>query len=200
MNNLLKLSAAAGLLAVTVAGCNGGSNGSNGGIGGGGGGTGVTTYTQQERLARPVVNEVLATFGDGEHHKNNIIPPAGDQAELTPDIERFVVREVAKRSQATSDAIKLVLVPDVMVADLTRSGPASYLGVETKGFTGGTFGGRALRDDVVDLTLGVIFGTTVAALGLAPADGKQIPSLTSDNVGPGAHQYLNTFPYLGNPH
>jgi hypothetical protein len=38
-----------------------------------------------------------------------------------------------------------------MIADLSKSGPASYLGVETNGATGGLFGGRALTDDVVDI-------------------------------------------------
>jgi len=202
MNNLLKLSAAAGLLAVTVAGCGGG--GSNGGPGtgggtGGGGTGGVTTFTQQERLSRPLVNEVLATLGDGRHMVNNTIVPTQDPSELPKDIERFLT-EVAGRDTATKNVIKSVLVPDVMVADLSKAGPAAYLGVETNGATGGTFGGRKYRDDVVDISLGIIFGNTVSALGLAPNDGKATPSLTSDNVGPEAHQYSNTFPYLGTPH
>ena len=33
------------------------------------------------------------------------------------------------------------------------------------------------------LSLGIIFGNTVSALNLAPDDGAEIPSLTSDNVG-----------------
>jgi hypothetical protein len=94
-----------------------------------------------------------------------------------------------------------VLVPDVLVADLTQptSEAAAYLGSETGGATGGKFGGRKLQDDVVDISLGVIFGTTVSALGLAPDDGKAIPTLVSDNVDASAKHYTSTFPYLGAP-
>jgi hypothetical protein len=56
-----------------------------------------------------------------------------------------------------------------------------------------------LTDDVVDISLGAIFGNTISALGLAPDDGKAIPALTSDNVGPGAKHFKTTFPYLGDP-
>ena len=43
-----------------------------------------------------------------------------------------------------------------MIADLSQMGvPAAYLGVETQGLSGSTFGGRAdfLTDDVVDIDL-----------------------------------------------
>ena len=88
-----------------------------------------------------------------------------------------------------------------MVADLSQnSTTAAYLGSETAGATGSKFGGRALKDDTVDISLGVIFGGTVHALNPAIADdGKEIPTLTSDNVGSGAKNYLSTFPYLGTP-
>lgn len=113
----------------------------------------------------------------------------------------------AGRSQATTDVVKAVLVPDVMIADLSKTGPAAYLGVETNGATGGTFGGRKLTDDVVDIDLGVIFGNTISKLGLAADDGKEIPTLTTDNVSyttaPKHYQdgVVSTaaFPYLGAP-
>ena len=56
-----------------------------------------------------------------------------------------------------------------MRADLSQNTTkAAYLGVETAGATGSAFGGRALTDDVVDIDLGVIFGSTIPSLGLAP--------------------------------
>ena len=105
----------------------------------------------------------------------------------------------AGRSDAITNVVASVLVPDVMVADLSMGGNAAYLGVETGGATGSTFGGRALTDDVVDTSLSVIFGTTVSDLGLAPADNNEIPTLTSDNVGAGGHNFSNSFPYLEAP-
>jgi hypothetical protein len=162
---------------------------------------GGATYTQFDRLARPVVNEVFATVANNRHKTNDEIPPTQDVNELANDIQSFMTG-TAGRSQATTDVVKAVLVPDVMKADLSVQGEAAYLGLETGGATSGTgskFGGRKLSDDVVDISLGVVFGNTVSALGLAPDDGKEIPALTSDNVGPGAKHFTNTFPYLGTP-
>jgi hypothetical protein len=156
------------------------------------------TYQQIDRLARPVVNEVFASVAGDRHKTNNEISPSQDSTELAKDIQNFMVN-TAGRSQATTDVVKAVLVPDVLVADLNQTDSAAYLGSETGGATGGKFGGRKLTDDVVDISLGVVFGTTVSALGLAPADGKQIPSLTSDNVGAGGKHFTATFPYLGAP-
>lgn len=167
------------------------------GCGGGGGGT--TTYTQIDRLARPAVNEVLATVANNRHQTNDTDNPTDDSGQLANDIQSFMTG-TAGRSQAITDVTKAVLVPDVMKADLSQTATtAAYLGVETNGATGNKFGGRALTDDVVDADLGVIFGNTVPALGLAADDGKEIPTLTTDNVGPGAKHFANTFPYLGAP-
>jgi hypothetical protein len=154
-------------------------------------------YRQQDRLARPVVNEVFATVANNRHQVNNMISPKDDKFELKNDIESFLVFP-ANRSVAIRNVIKAVLVPDMLMADFSGSG-AAYLGFETGGATGGTFGGRKLTDDVVDISLGVVFGTTISDLGLAPADGHEIPSLTSDNVGAEGKHFLAQFPYLGNP-
>jgi hypothetical protein len=160
-------------------------------------------WTQSDRLARPVVNEVFATVANGRHATNDHIPPSADKAELANDIQSFmdIVFTAAgkKRSAATVGVIKSVLVPDVMKADLGSSDAASYLGFETGGATGGKFGGRKLTDDVVDTSLGIVFGNTISTLGLAPDDGAEVPTLTSDHVGPQGKHFTNTFPYLGAP-
>ena len=206
MKNIWKLSGALSVVAIGLAGCGGGSgNGpakTNGTTTGGttGGTTGTTTvlYDQQERLARPVVNEVLATVAQRRHRINNIDNPTDDAGQLQTDIKGFL-KFPAGRSDAITNVVASVLVPDVMKADLSQSGPAAYLGVETGGATGGKFGGRKLQDDVVDTSLGVVFGNTIPALGLAPDDGKEIPTLTTDNVDASGHQYSSTFPYLQAP-
>lgn len=156
------------------------------------------SWEQMDRLARPVVNEVLATVADNRHQVNDRVSPESDRDELQNDIESFLVFP-ANRSSAIRNVIKSVLVPDVMKFDISKNGIASYLGVETGGATGGLFGGRKLADDVVDLSLGIVFGTTISDLGLAPADGNEIPTLTSDNVDASGKQFTNTFPFLGAP-
>jgi len=157
-----------------------------------------TNYNQIDRLARPAVNEVFATVANNRHQVNDQDSPPNDQNELKNDIDSFLISP-ANRSAATRGVIEAVLVPDVLKADLSQNASASYLGFETGGATGGKFGGRGLSDDVIDISLGIIFGNTISALGLAPDDGNEIPTLTTDNVGPGGKHFLPNFPYLGNP-
>lgn len=167
------------------------------GCGGGGNTIAGVQYTQIDRLGRPAVNELFATVANDRHKINNMVAPKDDAANIGTDIQ-FFMTHVAGRSQATTDVLKAVLLPDVLVCDLSQS-TAAYLGVETNGATGGKFGGRALTDDVIDISLGAVFGNTISALGLAPDDGKEIPALTTDNVGPGGKHFTGQFPYLGAP-
>lgn len=156
------------------------------------------SYVQQDRLANPVVNEVFATYANNRHKVNDLAAPTTDKTELASDIQSFMTG-TAGRSQAITDVVKSVLVPDIMIADLGVNAKGAYLGVQTGGATGSKAGGRELTDDVVDISLGVVFGDTIPKLGLAPDDGHEIPTLTSDNVGPGGKHFKTTFPYLGDP-
>jgi len=153
-------------------------------------------YTQIERLARPAVKEAFESFDD--HDKSNRSAPTNDPT-LANAIASFTTT-AAGRSQETANVLKAVLGTDEMLADLSQTGvKAAYLGTETGGATGSKFGGRGLTDDVIDISLGAIFGNTVSALKLAPDDGKESKCLTTDNVGPQGHHFTGTFPYLGEP-
>ena len=158
-------------------------------------------YVQQDRLARPAVNEALATVTARRHEVNNKDNPTDDRNQLYHDIVAFMTNpKAAGRSGDVATALANVLTPDVMQADLSVMGvKASYLGVETGGFTGGKFGGRDLKDDVIDTDLMGIFGPVIPALGLAPDDHAEKPQFEKDNVGP-HDDFLDVFPYLGNPH
>jgi len=154
------------------------------------------SYAQIERLARPAVKEAFESFDN--HDKTNRSAPTNDPA-LADAIVNFTTT-VAGRSAETAGVLKAVLTPDEMLADLSQSGvKAAYLGSETGGATGSKFGGRGLTDDVIDISLGAIFGNTVSALKLAPDDGKQSKCLTTDNTGPNGHHFTDAFPYLGEP-
>ena len=154
------------------------------------------SYAQIERLARPAVKEAFESFDN--HDKTNRSAPTNDPA-LNDAIVSFTTT-AAGRSAATAGVLKAVLGTDEMLADLSQTGvKAAYLGSETGGATGSKFGGRGLTDDVIDISLGAIFGNTISALKLAPDDGKESKCLTTDNVGAQGHHFTDAFPYLGEP-
>lgn len=161
-------------------------------------GGGAGNYRQIEMHARPAEKELFETFND--HTITNHTDPYNDPT-MSRDIQVFT-NTVAGRSTAISNVIQAVLYPNEIAADLSQKGPAAYLGVETGGATGGKFGGRALKDNVIDISLGAVFGPTIPALHLAPDDGKENNCLTSQHVslGQGGKQAQFLFPYLAPPH
>jgi len=162
-----------------------------------------TQYVQIERFGRPAVKELFQQFAnhDGTNRTSPAQQPLTGQT-LYQEIGSFTA-SVAGRSAATQGALQSILIPDEMAADLSQSGTAAYLGVETGGATGSKFGGRGLTDDVIDISLGAVFGNTLSALGVVPDDGKESPCLTTDNVPSQAAKdniTLAAFPYVGAPH
>src|SRR5579863_10585360 len=161
-----------------------------------GGGTSpasATVYKQIELLSRPAVKEAFELYED--HNKTNRSEPYSDPV-LQSQIKSFTLNF---RSRKNADTLQAVLYPNVMKADLSqKTTKASYLGYETGGATGSKFGGRGLDDDIIDISLGAIFGNTLSALGLIPDDMKEVPCLSEDNV---AYDKSNTktFPYVQAP-
>ncbi|MEO6836217.1 MAG: DUF4331 family protein [Candidatus Tumulicola sp.] len=198
MTNRYKLGlAATALVGIIIGGCTSSSVGFNPSNGGGGNGPtpppGATKYQQIELLSRPAVKEVFEAFAD--HDTTNRSEPYADPV-LKGMIKSFSENF---RSKGTSAVLQAVLYPNVMKVDLSQNTTAaSYLGYETGGATGSKFGGRALADDVVDISLGALFGNTLSALGLVPDDHKEAPCLTTDNVAYDK-QNTSTFPYVQSP-
>jgi hypothetical protein len=151
------------------------------------------TYRQIELLSRPAVKEVFEAFSS--HDKTNRSEPYADKT-IKSQILSFSKNF---RSNATAKILQAVLYPNVMKADLSQNvTTASYLGYESGGATGSKFGGRGLDDNIVDISLGALFGNTISALGLAPDDHKEVPCLTTDNV-PYDKSNTNKFPYVQSP-
>ncbi len=179
-------------------------------------------WIQVERLGRPAVKEAFQMYE--RHDATNRSAPWNDPL-LPHDIISFMTSpRAAHRSMQLAKAVEAVLIPDEMEADLSADGPARYLAVETKGKSGlptgivrvvpdfplggvkkalknpyRDFGGRDPSSPVIDLSLGIIFGTLGEKVGLAPPDGQQTDCLTSDNVQPPDRGVTKTFPYLGVP-
>jgi hypothetical protein len=159
-------------------------------------------YQQIERLSRPAIKEATQMFS--QHNDTNRVSPVQQPLSaqsLFQSIGTFVT-QVAGRRADYATTLQSILIPDEMAADLSQSTTkAAYLGVETKGATGSTYGGRALTDDVITIDLSAIFGTTLSDLGLVSPDGKQSPCLATDNVpvDSGAKHFTSTFPFVGQP-
>ena len=178
------------------------------------------TWTQVERLARPAVKEATEAFRN--HDVSNRSNPYDDPT-LARSIREYAIH-TAGRSTAIADALVKVLMPDEIEADLSATGGARYLAVETNGKSGfpiaviravppqgirGTklslgdpyrhFGGRDPSSPVIDLSLGAIYGSLVPKLGLAPDDNRETACLTSDHVTPSEKHPLAAFPYIGDP-
>jgi hypothetical protein len=158
----------------------------------------AVAYKQIELLSRPAVKELFEVFA--HHEITNTNEPYAD-----PQIRQaipYFMRNVAGRSEAITKVETSVLYPNELAADLSQSGPAAYLGTETGGATGSKFGGRGLTDDVIDISLGTVFGNTIPALKLAPDDNKENNCLTDEHVtsGQGGKQTQSSYPFVTTPH
>ncbi|HYW20944.1 MAG TPA: DUF4331 domain-containing protein [Nodularia sp. (in: cyanobacteria)] len=142
-------------------------------------------FAQIERLAVPALNELFMDFK--AHNNSNLKTPTKDASNQSKFIKTFV--NAIGRPQGIADAVISVAIPDVIQADLSKSS-GSYFGTQLAN----NFGGRRLKDDVIDVTASVVFGDAVTGISTG-----QIPGLTSDNVGPNNANFLPTFPYVGNP-
>ena len=153
-------------------------------------------YDQVQRLGRPAVKEAFEAFQN--HDATNRSSPWNDPL-LSNAIVAFSTAKApngAGRSVQIAQVLQHVLIPDELMADLSSSAPAGYLGVETKA---NNFGGRGLSTPVMTSSLSAIFGDTLVKLGLAPDDHAETPCLTSDNVKPTERGITSGFPYVGSP-
>ncbi len=142
-------------------------------------------YTQIERLSRPAIKEVFEPFQD--HQISNAVEPYND-----PTIKNDIaVTEDAIRYGGTPAsgpdygvALQGILYPDEYAVNLNGGNPSTKTQGEyfLSNEVSGSFGGRAPNDDVIDLELGILFGNSIPALGLAPDDGKENTCLSSQNI------------------
>lgn len=161
------------------------------------------TYSQIELLSRPAVKEVFEQFND--HKTTNAVEPyAGSPADpLQAEIKS--TEDTVRPATGTTDygaALQGILYPNEYAVNLSdTSGKAAYLGVETGGATGSMFGGRDPNDDVVDISLGALFGNTLSSLHVIADDGEENNCISKDNVVQDPSQMkTTTFPYLASPH
>lgn len=146
-------------------------------------------FNQIERLGNPLVSEALLEKRDHGFHNSG--SPSTDRANFKAKIVKFITT-TAGRSSATANAIADVLLPDMITVQTDKAAnTAGYLGYV---FDANAYGGRKLADDVVDASLGVVFGPLVDP-------NNTSPGLATDNVPAfgGGPTPGTAFPYLAPP-
>jgi hypothetical protein len=110
-------------------------------------------FMQFERLARPLINEGLVVT-NAFLNAFNRIPPSADLSPAAAPVraEALKTLQAFGNTPAEAGAIANAFLPDVMRIDTT--GPSGYANAFNA--KGSPIRGRLLKDDVVDITLGVV--------------------------------------------
>jgi hypothetical protein len=154
-------------------------------------------FDQVQRLGNPLVSEVLLQKRD--HPTHGSIGPDQDAALVAPLALAFLTGtgSVAGRSSDYANVLGSVLIPDMLIVQ-TDKDPATAAWLNWVGVAplANGWGGRTLRDDVVDLALLAAFGDP---FGLDPAGAQGKSALTTDNVAFDSPGVTTTFPYVAAP-
>lgn len=157
-------------------------------------------FTQFERLARPVINEGLVVNNDFLNALNTVgpdfeaaalagrQPAAGIAGPIIADARR-TLRSLGN-DEARTTALLTAFLPDVMRIDTTA--PSGYGNALND--KGSPIRGRLIRDDVVDITLGVLTNGAITTDNVSyfrPAG--------SNNPAQGHSPLVTSFPYLALP-
>lgn len=142
------------------------------------------TYRQEDQMGRPGINTVFGTTGFKDSF--NATVPSAMQAAFQA---KFEAKLLALNAGYTTNALGLdaatfttVLSNDVLW--VAKTGITTYFnGTEI-------LTGRTLNDDVIDVSLLLVFGGP---------DGSENPGLTSDGVPSNDVAFSSSFPYMAGP-
>jgi hypothetical protein len=151
---------------------------------------GNVVYEQIDFLGNPLVSEVTITKAD--HDAYNRTQPY-NSAQFGPESLAFI-NAFRGAEPVVANTLGAVLYPDMLIVESSRSPSTS--GWLSWALANG-WGGRNLRDDVVDAGLSAIFGKVISSTG-AYCDNGQLP-LCTDNVNANDKAFSSSFPYLANP-
>ncbi|KJJ38936.1 DUF4331 family protein [Aequorivita vladivostokensis] len=141
-------------------------------------------YVQEDQMGRPGINTVFGT--EGFKNAFNVTVPSEMQAAFQ---DKFEAKLLALNAGYTENALGLtaeeftkILSNDVLW--VAKTGITTYFnGTEI-------LTGRTLSDDVIDVSLLLIFGGPM---------GDENPGLTSDGVPTNDVAFSSSFPYLAGP-
>lgn len=152
------------------------------------------TYVTSDQMGRPAINTVFNFFGTAEvkNAYNTTLPSNGAAnaaafAGILNALQTYIFLDPDQFENILgidNDALAGVLAVDVLQSD--KNAATSY----------GTLNGRALGDDVIDVTLLLAFSDqSTAGAGNQVKDG-----LVSDNIDANDKTFSTSFPYLASPH
>ncbi len=147
-------------------------------------------YEQTDFLGNPLVSEV--TIMKADHDAYNRTQPY-NTAQFGPESLAFI-NAFRGAEPVVANTLGAVLYPDMLIVESSRN-PATS-GWLSWALANG-WGGRNLRDDVVDAGLSAIFGKVISPTG-AYCDNGQLP-LCTDNVNANDKAFSSSFPYLASP-
>lgn len=151
------------------------------------------SFTQIERLGNPLVSEVF--FPKRDHGLHNSKGPDVDNKTMVAggtDVPQHIRDFLTPfgRTEKIITTLGTVFANDMLIVQLNKApATASWL---SWALSDG-YGGRMLKDDVVDTALSAAFGKAV------DPNATELAGLTSDNVPASVRVFSNTFPYLGAP-
>lgn len=150
-------------------------------------------FTQIERLGNPLISEVF--FPKRDHGLHNTKGPDVDNVAMTAggtDVPGHIRTFLTQfgRSEKIITTLGTVFANDMLLVFPNRA--PSTAGWLSWALANG-YGGRMLKDDVVDAGLTASFGN------LLDSSAPVLPGLTSDNVPASVRTFSNTFPYLAAP-
>lgn len=122
------------------------------------------TWEQIDRMGRPAINTVFIPSAQKDAFNSN--NPDRDAAIYTDEVKAAL----DSLASPATEALAGILLPDILTVDLNK--PVGYLN------------GRGLADDVIDISLQAITGSTTIG----------------DGVNANDKAFASTFPYLAAPH
>lgn len=147
-------------------------------------------FTQIERLGNPLISEVF--FPKRDHGLDNTKGPDVDSKTMVEggtDVPGHIRSFLTPfgRSEKIITTLGAVFSQDMIMVYPNRA--PSTAGWLSYALANG-YGGRLLKDDVVDAALTAAFGN------LLDPTAPVLPGLTSDNVPASVRTFSNSFPYL----
>lgn len=152
------------------------------------------TYATVDQMGRPAINTVFNFFGDAtvKNGYNSTLPSNGSMnatafAGILDALQTYIFLDPEQFENILgidNDALAGVLAVDVLQSD--KNAATAY----------GTLNGRALSDDVIDVTLILAFSDQSEA----GADNQVKAGVISDNVDANDKAFGTSFPYLASPH